>query len=157
MLGSALFVAPVMEAGATSRTVTLPPGDWYDWWTGAPAEDLLSGGTLPSPVDHIPVFAPARAIVPTLTTAPDTFLPLADASALLTLAEADLDRTVYVFGGAGTGDNSFTEGDGTHYALSGSGGPGEASGEFASGTLEVGGLSVEIHGTVMRAWRLVVY
>lgn len=157
MLGSALFVAPVMEAGATSRAVTLPPGDWYDWWTGAPAGDLLSGGTLPSPVDHIPVFAPARAIVPTLTTAPDTFLPLADASALLTLAEADADRTVYVFGGAGTGDNSFTEGDGTHYALSGSGGPGEASGEFATGTLEVGGLKVEIHGTVARNWRLVVY
>src|SRR5690606_38381884 len=39
MLGEALFVAPVLEADATSRHVALPDAvSWYDWWTHAPAE-----------------------------------------------------------------------------------------------------------------------
>ena len=34
MLGDALLVAPVMEPGATERTVTLPKGQWYNFGTG---------------------------------------------------------------------------------------------------------------------------
>ena len=33
--GRDLLIAPVFTAGATSRDVYLPRGDWYDWWTGA--------------------------------------------------------------------------------------------------------------------------
>lgn len=155
MLGPSLLVAPVLEAGASSRAVQLPAGAWYDWWTGAPADQILAGGEAAAPVDHIPVFAPAGAIVPTLTVAPDTFLPNADAAALHTLAEADLERTVYVFGGAG---GEFSEADGTHYSASGAyTGPGEASGSFAAGELSAGGVTLQIHGTTERAWRLVVY
>ena len=32
--GPALWVAPVLEQGATEREVQLPRGDWIDWWTG---------------------------------------------------------------------------------------------------------------------------
>ncbi|MBX3563183.1 MAG: glycoside hydrolase family 31 protein [Sphingomonas sp.] len=64
MLGAALLVAPVTEQGATSRRVYLPQGtDWYDWWTGA----RHAGGTwidASAPIDRIPLFARAGAIVP---------------------------------------------------------------------------------------------
>jgi alpha-D-xyloside xylohydrolase len=36
MFGRALLVSPVVQAGATARSVYLPAGtDWYDFWTGA--------------------------------------------------------------------------------------------------------------------------
>src|SRR5262245_34787041 len=35
LVGDVLFVAPVIDAGATTRQVVLPPGRWVDWWTGA--------------------------------------------------------------------------------------------------------------------------
>src|SRR5947207_6947497 len=31
--GRDILVAPVVEAGATSRKLYLPRGTWYDWWT----------------------------------------------------------------------------------------------------------------------------
>lgn len=34
MLGSSLLVAPVVEQGATARSVYLPPGTWFHVWTG---------------------------------------------------------------------------------------------------------------------------
>jgi alpha-glucosidase/alpha-D-xyloside xylohydrolase len=34
LFGKNLLVAPVVEKGATSRTVYLPRGVWYDYWTG---------------------------------------------------------------------------------------------------------------------------
>jgi alpha-glucosidase (family GH31 glycosyl hydrolase) len=34
-LGPLFLVAPVVEQGATSRTVSLPPGQWVDYWTDA--------------------------------------------------------------------------------------------------------------------------
>ena len=42
MYGPALLVCPVLEAGATSRSVYLPQGcTWVDFWTGA----IYQGGT----------------------------------------------------------------------------------------------------------------
>ena len=34
MFGPSLWVAPVLEEGATERRTYLPRGDWFDWWTG---------------------------------------------------------------------------------------------------------------------------
>lgn len=56
MLGDALLVAPVVEPGATTREVYLPPGTWYHVWTG----DAFEGGQrleVPSPVGSPPVFS----------------------------------------------------------------------------------------------------
>jgi alpha-D-xyloside xylohydrolase len=38
MVGEDLLAAPLF-AGQTSRTVTLPPGKWYDFYTGKLAEN----------------------------------------------------------------------------------------------------------------------
>jgi alpha-glucosidase (family GH31 glycosyl hydrolase) len=36
--GPSLWVAPVLEEGATERRAYLPRGDWIDWWTADPIE-----------------------------------------------------------------------------------------------------------------------
>ena len=37
-LGPSLWVAPVLEEGATERRTYLPRGEWIDWWTGQRTE-----------------------------------------------------------------------------------------------------------------------
>ncbi|MDF3293984.1 glycoside hydrolase family 31 protein [Streptomyces silvisoli] len=63
LLGDALLVAPVVEQGATTRTVRLPPGRWYDAATGAvhrgPGQVLLA-----APLDRTPVLVRAGAVLP---------------------------------------------------------------------------------------------
>jgi oligosaccharide 4-alpha-D-glucosyltransferase len=64
MYGSSLLIAPVVEAGASSKDVLMPKGDWYDYWTGR----LYEGGgktSIPVTMDNIPVFAKAGQIVAT--------------------------------------------------------------------------------------------
>ena len=38
MFGPSLWVAPVLEEGATERRTYLPRGEWLDWWTGEPLD-----------------------------------------------------------------------------------------------------------------------
>ena len=38
MIGDAYLVAPVVEEGATTRSVYFPEGTWFNVWTGAPIE-----------------------------------------------------------------------------------------------------------------------
>lgn len=70
--GDALFVAPVVEPGATTRTVTLPPGDWIDWWSGVKQSGTV---TATAPLDTLPLWRRTGAIVVLLATACDTMLP----------------------------------------------------------------------------------
>ena len=61
--GRDLLVAPVFEKGATSRELYLPPGDWYDWWTG---ERQSGGRTVSRRIDlaTMPIYARAGAVIP---------------------------------------------------------------------------------------------
>lgn len=55
LFGSDLLVAPVLWEGVDSRDVYLPPGDWYDYWTGK----HYSGDTtisVPVTIDSIPMY-----------------------------------------------------------------------------------------------------
>jgi alpha-glucosidase (family GH31 glycosyl hydrolase) len=64
MLGDNLLVAP-MFAGDTTRTVILPTGKWYDFYTGA----LAGGGaviTVKPGLDRIPLFVRDGGIIPLL-------------------------------------------------------------------------------------------
>jgi len=61
--GRDILVAPVVEKGATSRSVYLPHGTWYDFWT----EEKLDGGReISKPVDlaTMPLYVRAGAIIP---------------------------------------------------------------------------------------------
>jgi alpha-D-xyloside xylohydrolase len=93
LFGRALLVAPVIHEGATSRSVYLPGRHpWYDFWTGK-----RSGGgqtiEAAAPIDRIPVYARAGAIVPF-----GPVKPYADAA-------SDEPTEIRVYPGA---DGSFT-------------------------------------------------
>jgi len=64
MFGPAFLVAPVVEQGATSRSVYLPAGaDWYNFWTN----ERFHGGqtiTVAAPIDTLPLFVRAGSILP---------------------------------------------------------------------------------------------
>jgi alpha-D-xyloside xylohydrolase len=63
MFGPALLVNPVTATGATSRSVYLPAGTWYDFWTGS---TTAGGGTstVTAPLSQIPLFVTAGSILP---------------------------------------------------------------------------------------------
>jgi alpha-glucosidase len=61
--GDALLVAPVTTAGAAGRRVFLPPGTWFDYWTGQRhAGDRFV--EYAAPPDVMPLFVKGGAIIP---------------------------------------------------------------------------------------------
>ncbi len=63
LFGRDILVAPVVEKGATTRTVYLPPGDWYDFWT----EEKIGGGrevTRNVDLGTTPLYVRAGAVIP---------------------------------------------------------------------------------------------
>jgi alpha-glucosidase len=64
MFGDGLLITPVLWSGVRTRSITLPKGEWYDYWTGK----RYQGGNrveVEAPIDRIPMFAKAGAIIPT--------------------------------------------------------------------------------------------
>jgi alpha-glucosidase len=63
LLGPALLVAPVLEAGAQAREVFLPTGEWYDFWNNrrrtGPARVVVE-----APLDRLPLFVRAGSLLP---------------------------------------------------------------------------------------------
>ena len=74
LLGDALLVAPIVERGATSRTVTFPEGEWVHWFTG---ESVSGPGdrVIDAPLGRLPLFLRAGALVPMLRPTIDTLSP----------------------------------------------------------------------------------
>jgi len=63
LFGPAFLVNPVLSAGATSRSVYLPAGTWYDFWTGATSTGG-SSSSVSAPLSQMPLFVKAGSIVP---------------------------------------------------------------------------------------------
>jgi alpha-glucosidase/alpha-D-xyloside xylohydrolase len=61
--GRDILVAPVTEKGATTKSVYLPPGEWYDFWTG---QRITGAREISRPVDlaTMPLYVRAGAILP---------------------------------------------------------------------------------------------
>lgn len=63
MLGSALMAAPVLRPGIEYRSVYLPEGTWYDWWTN----ESFQGPThilAAAPLERMPLYVRAGSIIP---------------------------------------------------------------------------------------------
>lgn len=63
MLGDNLMVAPVTTKGAITRSVYLPKGTWFNYWTG----EKYEGSTyvhVVAPLDTIPLFVKGGGIIP---------------------------------------------------------------------------------------------
>src|SRR5688500_1210882 len=61
--GRDILVSPVVEKGATSRTLYLPRGEWFDFWT----EEKLTGGreiARAVALETMPLHVRAGAIIP---------------------------------------------------------------------------------------------
>lgn len=128
MLGPQLYVAPVVTAGATGRTVALPAGRFHPLLVSADGRDVRSGPpvtvaagggslTVTADVAELPVFVPAGALLVLLPDDVDTVVATTD-PALVTLAEAGGDRTLLAWGG---GDRRWTEVGGLAYDWRGAG------------------------------------
>jgi alpha-glucosidase len=63
MLGPDFLIAPILRQGGTARSVYLPRGEWFDFWTG---ERHLGGQQIlaATPLESIPVYVRAGAIIP---------------------------------------------------------------------------------------------
>ncbi|MFT3943000.1 MAG: glycoside hydrolase family 31 protein [Ancrocorticia sp.] len=71
LFGPNLLVAPVLEPGATQRSVYLPGGAWYDWHT----DEVLGGQRFlaaDAPLDRIPLYARAGSVISMWSEAPAT-------------------------------------------------------------------------------------
>ncbi|GCE12989.1 glycoside hydrolase family 31 protein [Tengunoibacter tsumagoiensis] len=64
LIGETLLSAPISEAGATSREVYLPEGEWFDYWDGTPYSGLATH-EVPAPLERWPFFVRANSIIPT--------------------------------------------------------------------------------------------
>ena len=64
LYGRDILVAPVVEKGATSRTLYLPNGHWHDFWTN---EQHSGGQEITRSVDlsTLPLYVRAGAVIPT--------------------------------------------------------------------------------------------
>ena len=63
LVGENLLVAPVLEQGATKKTVYLPEGNWYDYWTGKKYEGRKYY-LVDAPLDHCPMYVKEGSILP---------------------------------------------------------------------------------------------
>lgn len=66
LLGPALLVAPVRERGVQERSVYLPAGRWYDFWTGEAIDSPVGGNVViaDAPLDTLPLYLRGGAILP---------------------------------------------------------------------------------------------
>ncbi len=63
LFGDKMMVCPVIVKGAQTRTIYLPKGIWFDYWTGAKYTGKQYIHIL-TPVDHLPIFVKAGSIIP---------------------------------------------------------------------------------------------
>jgi alpha-glucosidase len=94
LLGPDLLAAPVLDPGATERSLYLPRGRWVDLWRSLAYREAGGGlrmgsakvlrgageATVPAPLDQLPLFARAGAIVALLPADVDTLSEYPDDS-----------------------------------------------------------------------------
>jgi len=139
LFGDHLLVAPVVEEGATTRRVMLPPGTWFDWWDGT----RYDGGAereIPAPIERLPLLLRAGGIVPMLRPDIDTLAPVANPDEVQSFT-ADAGR---LYARVATGSpGEFVLWDGARIAL-GNGTDGSTVMETRDGTVFRQGTQIEI-------------
>jgi alpha-D-xyloside xylohydrolase len=133
-LGDSLVVAPIVEAGQTSRSVVLPPGEWLSWWDGS-----VQTGTITAPADiaTLPLYLARGAIIPMLRPTIETLSPVTDTTIDSFASDAGV---LYVRVAPGPA-SSFTVHDGTQLAQA----PGSVS--YTPGAVFDNGVMFEVIAT----------
>jgi len=114
LFGPDLLVAPVIEEGARSRRVYLPPGQWVDFWQAVSYDEAsgtfervgetapLAGGRIvevDAPLDRIPIFVRAGACLPILPPEVDTLAEVGEKPGLVHLSDVAGRQRILAFGG----------------------------------------------------------
>jgi alpha-glucosidase (family GH31 glycosyl hydrolase) len=92
--GRDLLIAPVYTKGATSRSVYLPDGDWYDWWTEARSSGPARV-TRAVDLGTMPIFVRAGAVVPVDPVRQFTAQTVSEPTTLRVFRGADGQFTLY--------------------------------------------------------------
>ncbi len=71
-VGDDLFVAPVVDAGVSTWSGTLPTGRWVHWWSGEVAQGAV---TVSAAVGEGPLFQRVGSVVPLLRRSVETLAP----------------------------------------------------------------------------------
>ena len=159
LLGDQLHVAPIVQAGATSREVALPTGRYHPLVVADGGRDVHSGSiavvapgggpfSTNAAEGDIPVFVRAGALLVLLPPEVDTVVDTTEPGTV-TLADVGDDRELLVWGGGAT---TFTEAGGLSYAWSGAGlvaAPTSATWNGAAVTPTAGGYDVSGPGTLV--------
>lgn len=97
--GRDILVAPVVEKGATVRSVYLPKGPWIDFWTEQP---VAGGREVPRAVDlsTMPLYVRGGAVVPVGPVKQYTSEPTTDPITLVVYPGANGSSTLYEDDGA---------------------------------------------------------
>lgn len=114
LLGPSLFVAPVIEEGALTRPVDLPPGGWYQLFLG----DSHTGPqsyVAEAPLSEIPVYIRHGGILPMLPDTVRTFDPAPKAAQRVAVTDVEDERLELWIGSGDEG--SLTLADGTRVDL----------------------------------------
>jgi alpha-D-xyloside xylohydrolase len=95
LFGDDLLVAPVIERGARTRAITFPRGRWEPWGEGevVEAQDAATQITVSAPLEHLPLYVRAGALIPLLRPDIDTLAPVATATVV---SYADEPGLLYV-------------------------------------------------------------
>lgn len=77
LFGPDLLVAPVTREGESAVTLMLPPGGWFDWWSGERFEspDTI---TVAAPIGRVPLFFREGAVLPLLDPRLHSLKPASD-------------------------------------------------------------------------------
>ena len=109
-IGDALYAAPVVRRGVTTRHVWLPPGRYVEW-----TEHTVHAGPafvdVPAPLGRIPLFIVENQLVPLLDAEVQTLAPSTNPAVVTEQSRADVLDVVVALGPAGVA--SFTLADGT--------------------------------------------
>jgi alpha-glucosidase len=63
LIGPFLLIAPILHQGKTERSVYLPKGFWYDYWTGERFEGPISI-EVSAPLDTMPIYCRGGSVIP---------------------------------------------------------------------------------------------
>lgn len=107
LVGSGILVAPVYRPDTTVRTVYLPEGVWYDYWTG---ERFDNAGYIlaDAPLEKMPVYIKAGSII--------AEQPLVQSHVNGTPETAELLFNIYTGNPTGVSTYTFYEDDGLTFA-----------------------------------------
>jgi alpha-glucosidase (family GH31 glycosyl hydrolase) len=111
LFGGALLAAPVLEPGATTRSLYLPRGRWIDLWRSARYRErdgslalgrarVLDGERevrLPAPLAELPLLVRAGALIPLLPADVDTLSSYGRGEDTVSLSEREGLRTLLAF------------------------------------------------------------